>query len=344
MLDVQVQPGPQFRQPGTTTKSHVILVATDGTTQSEPAVTFTRALAERLNLTVAAVTVVDEPPVPWGGANNDLVSGYQKALCAEALSKATTQVSTFGSPDWSVDVRSGDPATIISDDANQANARLVVVGLGGHGPAARLFGSETALRLVRMSHTPVLAVAAKLSDAPRRILVAMDFSEASIEAARLSLELAAKNATILLAHVVPWDRKEYIPEDWFRSHESAVGSELARVTRWLDAERKFRIGHRILYGRPASALLGYAEELGSDLIVSGSHGRTILGRVLAGQTVAKLIRGAQCSVLILPAAAAFKLYDRLSFDGVSAGRKDWSARLDEFSRRNIARRGRLEVD
>src|SRR4051812_27855358 len=260
MLDVQVKP--QFSPAETTAKSRVILVATDGTAQSEPAVTFTRALAERLKLTVATLTVVEEPRAPWGGADNDLVNEYQKALCAEALSKATTQISTFGSPDWSVDVRSGDPATIISDDAEQADARLVVVGLGGHGPAARLFGSETALRLVRMSRTPVLAVAAKFREAPKRILVAMDFSEASIEAARLSLELAAKDATIVLAHVVPWERREYIPEEWFRSHESAVGSELARVTRWLDEDRRFRIGHRILYGKPASALLAYAEELG----------------------------------------------------------------------------------
>jgi nucleotide-binding universal stress UspA family protein len=156
--------------------------------------------------------------------------------------------------------------------------------------------------------------------------------------------MAAKDAQVVLAHVVSWDRKEYIPEDWFRSHESAVGNELSRVTRWLDEERKFRIGHRILYGKPASALLAYAEELGADLIVSGSHGRTLLGRVLAGQTVAKLIRGAHCSVLVLPAAAAFKPFDRLSLGAVSAGGQDWAARLDEFSRRNIARRGRLEVD
>ena len=63
------------------------------------------------------------------------------------------------------------------------------------------------LRLARVSETPVLAIAPNYREPPRRILVAMDFGEASIEAARLALELAAKNATIVLAHVVPWERK-----------------------------------------------------------------------------------------------------------------------------------------
>lgn len=344
MSDVQVRLEPTIKRPDARTKSRAILIATDGTAQSEPALAFVRGLASRSELDVQVVTVVEKLAIPWGGADLTFVSEYEAALRAEALSKTKNQVVSFGLSDWPVEVRSGDTAAAVSDAAEEANARLIVVGLGGHGPTARLFGSETALRLARLSRTPVLAVAGKFSEAPRRILVAMDFSEASIEAARLSLELAAKDATMVLAHVVPWDRREYVPEDWFRSHESAVASELSRVTRWLDADRKFRIGHRILYGKPASALLSYAEELGADLIVSGSHGRTLLGRVLAGQTVAKLIRGSRCSVLILPAAAAFKLYDRLSLNDATAGGKDWATRLDDFSRRNIARRGRLEVD
>jgi nucleotide-binding universal stress UspA family protein len=210
--------------------------------------------------------------------------------------------------------------------------------------AARLFGSETALRLVRISSTPVLAVGPEFRTEPRRILVAMDFSEASIEAARLALDFADKNATMVLAHCVPWSRNEYVPEKWFRSHELAIAAELSRVTRWLDADKKLRISHRILYGRVAPTLLAYAEELGADLIVTGTHGRSLLARVLAGQTVAKLIRGARCSVLVLPAAAAFKYSDGLPETAATVGGKDWSSVLVEFSRNNAGRRARLEID
>jgi hypothetical protein len=146
-------------------------------------------------------------------------------------------------------------------------------------------------------------------------------------------------------HVVPWERKEYIPEDWFRAHEQRVGGELTRVIRWLDEKRESHISPRILYGKPASALLAYAEQFGADLIVAGSHGRSLVGRLLAGQTIAKLIRGARCSVLVLPAAAAFRLFETSAPADISlANAREWGNRLDEFSRRNQSRRGRLEID
>ena len=280
-----------------------IVVATDGTSQSEQAIAIARALAARDGSEIRVLTVVDHFPIPWGGVDRKIVSEYERSLQIEASAKAKRQITSFGVESWPVSVETGDPATIITALAKNVDARLILVGLGGHGATARLFGSETALRLVRVSHTPVLAVAPQFRDLPRRIVVGTDFSEASIEAARLALELAAKGATVSLVHVVPWERKEYIPEDWFRAHEERVGAELTRVTRWLDESKKFHTSPRILYGKPASALLAYAQEFGADLIVAGSHGRGLVGRLLAGQTIAKLIRGARCSVLVVPAAA-----------------------------------------
>lgn len=322
-----------------------IVVATDGTSQSEQAIAIARVLAARDGYEIRVVTVVDHLPMPWGGVDSHVVSEYEKSLQAEAIGKAKRQIGSFGLESWPISVQTGDPATRITALAKDLDARLVLVGLGGHGATARLFGSETALRLVRVSHTPVLAVATQLRDMPKRIVVAMDFSEASIEAARLALELAAKDATVSLVHVVPWERKEYIPEDWFRAHEARVGAELTRVARWLDESKKFHTSTRILYGKPASTLLAYAEESGADLIVAGSHGRGLVGRLLGGQTIAKLIRGARCSVLVLPAAAAFRLFETPApSDTPLAQAKEWGHRLDEFSRRNLKRRGRLEID
>jgi nucleotide-binding universal stress UspA family protein len=344
MAAVSVKSESGIETKGTMTKPHVIVVATDGTPQSDPAIAFTRAFADRAKLDVRAVSVVDHLPMPWGVMDRNLVAEFEHALRQEAREKTTHQLSSFGLAQWPVEIQGGDPATRISAFAKNAGAWLIVLGLGEHGAAARLFGSETALRLARVSETPVLAIAPNYREAPRRILVAMDFSEASIKAARLALELAAKDATIVLAHVVPWERKEYVPEDWFKAHESSVGAELTRVARWLDESRSFRIGHRILYGKPASTLLSYAEELESDLIVAGSHSRTLIGRALAGQTIPKLIRGARCSLLVLPAAAAFKPYEPLGPRHEPDRQQDWAKKLDEFSKKNLGRRSRLEVD
>jgi nucleotide-binding universal stress UspA family protein len=77
------------------------------------------------------------------------------------------------------------------------------------------------------------------------------------------------------------------------------------VIGWLNRQSRYRIGQRILYGRPGPTLLKYAEELNVDLIATGTHGRTAAKRVLGGQTVDKLVRGARSSVLVFPSAAAF---------------------------------------
>ncbi|HET9635221.1 MAG TPA: universal stress protein [Gemmatimonadaceae bacterium] len=322
----------------------LITLATDGTSQSDPAIAFALALSKRRSVDVRVVTVVDHLPVPFGDIDLKLMSEIEEEMKRDALTTVTHQVSIGGDQNWRIGLESGNPAERISSVAAKTGSSMIILGLGGHGLTDRLFGSETALRLIRISRTPVLAVAPDAPVEPRRILVAMDFSEASIEAARLALEFADKKATMVLAHCVPWSPSDYVPERWFRSHEVAIAAELTRVTRWLDAHKKFRISHRILYGRVAQTLLSYAEEIGADLIVTGTHGRSVIGRILAGQTVAKLVRGARCSVLVLPAAAAFKFSDGLPETAATVGGTDWTSVLSEFSRNNAGRRARLEID
>jgi nucleotide-binding universal stress UspA family protein len=110
--------------------------------------------------------------------------------------------------------------------------------------------------------------------------------------------------------VVPWERKEYIPEHWFKEHEANVGAQLTRIAGWLSQGSKRRIHQKVLYGKPGPSLLACAEELDADLIVAGTHGRGLLGRIFGGETVAKLVRGARRSVLVFPSIAAFQGFDK----------------------------------
>lgn len=291
--------------PAASERSTALLIATDGTAQSESAVAFAHLLSLKDECDVIALTVVDRPPIPWGAVDESVVREYERGQLQAAQRRATAQVERLGNKDWTVDVRSGDPATTIAALARESGARLVVVGLGGHGPAARFFGNETALRLMRLSETPVLAVS-KMRALPRSVAVAMDFSEASIEAARLAIEIAAPGAILTLIHVVPWERNEYVPEQWFTDHEAYVAGQLKRVAGWLDHHDKCRIHQKIVYGKPGPSILACAEALDADLIVAGTHGRGFIGRVLGGETLAKLVRGAHRSLLVLPHAAAFQ--------------------------------------
>jgi nucleotide-binding universal stress UspA family protein len=321
-----------------------LLIATDGTPQSDAAVALAQLLLPGDKREARLLTVVGHAPIPWGTVDRSLVMDYERGMQKEAESKAKTQRDRLGDSNWSVEVRSGDPATTIATLAKESRSRIVLVGLGGHGAAARFFGNETALRLMRVSEVPVLAVDSKLRELPKRIMVAMDFRESSIEAARLALEIAP-DAAVTIVHVVPWDRREYIPEHWFREHEADVGAQLARVAGWLNQGSKRPIHQKVLYGKPGPLLLACADELDADLIVAGTHGRGALGRILGGETVAKLVRGARRSVLVFPATAAFQGFDRPTTEPKPREEHaDWSQTLDDFTRRNRGRRGRLEVD
>jgi len=293
-------------EPSTSERSTTLLLATDGTPQSDAAIELAYLLSLKDQSDVVALTVIPRTPIPWGGVDPSLVLGYERGQLEEAQRRVRAQIDRLGNNRWAIEVRSGDPTTIIADIARESGARLLVVGLGGHGPAARFFGNETALRLMRASQTPVLAVDTRMRALPNRIVVAMDFSESSIEAARLAIDIASPAATLTLVHVVPWERNEYVPEHWFREHEAYVGAQLNRVAGWLNHHDRCRIHQRIIYGKPGPRIVACAEDLDANMIVAGTHGRNLLGRVFGGETIAKLVRGARCSLLVLPHAAAFQ--------------------------------------
>ncbi len=298
--------------PWTDRAQEKILLATDGTSQSDAAVAMAKLLAERKDADVSAVIVVARPRAPWGRVDVEIADEYERSIHADSLASARRQIEELGDVRWHLEAKTGEPASAITGLARAMDAKLVLVGIGEHGAISRLFGSETALQLMRICESPVLAVAPDMRRLPRRIVVGMDFSDASIEAARLAFEIAEENATIVLAHVVPWERKEYVPEEWVRSYEGRITAELSRVTHWLDESAEFRVQQRILYGRPGSRLLAFSDEFGADLLVAGSHSRSPLARLVAGQTIGKLIRGAHCSVLVLPTTAAFHLFGAAS--------------------------------
>lgn len=59
------------------------------------------------------------------------------------------------------------------------------------------------------------------------------------------------------------------------------------------------VEHRLREGDAAAEILQVADEVGADLIVLGTHGRTGLGRVLMGSVAEAVLRRARCPVLTL---------------------------------------------
>ena len=80
-------------------------------------------------------------------------------------------------------------------------------------------------------------------------------------------------------------------------------SEYDRERLWeeLKAIQPARVGiaveHRLEYGDPPAVILKAAQEIGADLIVMGTHGRTSLRRLLMGSVAEQVVHKAPCPVL-----------------------------------------------
>lgn len=65
------------------------------------------------------------------------------------------------------------------------------------------------------------------------------------------------------------------------------------------------VDHILLEGDAATEIIKYSRDAGMDLVVMGTHGRTGVERLLMGSVAEKVMRDANCSVLVvkLPRAA-----------------------------------------
>jgi len=326
-----------------------IIIATDGRDQSDGALAMGRLLAESsdaVRLVTVLRTLPMVPDVPMQ-IPMDVENERRADVRREVLAQANR---VWGEGEWEdvadVELHEGDPATAIARMAHRAGASMIVSGLGRHRVTDRIFGDETALRLIRVADVPVFATAAGTTRAPRRIVVAMDFSETSLRAARLSLAVAGSNATIYLAHVAPRDSSWADLKGWGTTYKVSVGDALQRTREQLRIPEGTIVQNVVLQGDAATELLAFAAGVNADLIATGSHGHGFVARMLVGSVTTRLVRCSTCSVLTVPHAAVMTQVgipvEAPIVRAVAHG--DWGVQLDAFSRRNVGRRGTLEVD
>ena len=136
----------------------------------------------------------------------------------------------------------------------------------------------------------------------QRIVCATDFSDTAEAAWAVACGLAAVHrAELTLVHIFP---------DLPPSPDVAVPSVMEvweEQRRWVSQELERRVADAVARGLRSRAVLkmgpaaaGLVEavnEVGGDLVVVGTHGRTGLERVLLGSVAEQVVRAAPCAVL-----------------------------------------------
>ncbi|MES3517017.1 MAG: universal stress protein [Natronomonas sp.] len=132
-----------------------------------------------------------------------------------------------------------------------------------------------------------------------RILLPTDGSEAGNKAVSEAIELAtAHGATIHALFVV--NESPYAPElidADVGSRLRTVGEEVLGEIRDRAAEAEIEIETEIREGTPAREIIDCAEDIGADVIVMGTHGRSGLDRYILGSVTERVVRGSSVPVL-----------------------------------------------
>jgi len=285
-----------------------LLVASDASDASDAAFPMARVVAAHTGAAVQVVSAL-RPNVMPVYAYDAMVS--PSVTVPELLEHRAARVSAqlarlvpeAGTAPWPVTVRSGDPAREIAARAHDLEARLVVVGRGRHGLLERVFGGESVLRLLQLGETPVLAVEATLTQLPRRVVIATDFSLFSVYAAQVALSLCAPGATIEIVHVAP-SLSDHAPvtkrfaEEYHAQAQRSFTSFIERIR-----QPGLTFETTLLEGNASTRLIEHLMAHPADLVASATHGYGFLRRSMLGSVATELLRSAPCSVLCVPGTA-----------------------------------------
>lgn len=225
---------------------------------------------------------------------------------------ARIQQADFSHVKAEVDVHIGKPFVELITVCKEWKGDMIVVGSSSRGEE-RFLGS-TGERVLRKAPVPVCIVKRSFPAGPKTILIPTDFSTCAKQAAHEALALVRGfGGRAVFLHVldiqyiypttygvepvlIPPLKPEELEPDW---EEFLQDLPLGGGLVWEKQTRE---------GRAAQTVADTAIEVGTDLIVIGTHGRTGLAHMFLGSVAEQVLRTAPCSVLtIRPDAFRFEL-------------------------------------
>lgn len=296
--------------------AHSVVAGFDGSPAAGRAVRWAghEAVARRQDLLVVQVVPDPLPAVPWPLASpspfaTELVSLDAARAHAEQALAQLAQECRRELPE--LDVRTallaGHPVEALAEAG--ANAELVVLGSSGHSALTTTLLGSTASELVRELHQPLVVVRGE-PQSGGHVVVGVDGSQASDHAVEFAFEFAFDFAARHGAGLVAVHAWADLPADSLMAVQVWDGGEqpLRAAAEHLltDAVAPYRerfpevvVRHSLSLDGPAHALLTAAKD--AQLLVVGSHGRGVLGRLVLGSVSHAAVHRAPCPVAVIRA-------------------------------------------
>jgi nucleotide-binding universal stress UspA family protein len=289
-----------------------VVVGMDFSSPAEAAARWTaRHFAPGAEIVLVHVVAVPEPPRFFRGKfpPRETVIETARAGADRRMRELST---TLGAERIWMEIREGDPAEQMDAVATEYGAEVVVVGPHGARPGIWNRPGGTAEKLVRESRHTVLLAASPRDQAPRRLLVPVDESEASAVVLDWTRRLAEREGTeITLLHIVSSTLLNEllsagavisgvpvpVPDEVLTDAEFDAGTWLQRIASDAGLDRP-GVSTQVKAGDPADQILAEAERMEADLIVMGSSLRGLRAAIL-GSVAREVLRSAKRPVLVV---------------------------------------------
>jgi nucleotide-binding universal stress UspA family protein len=284
----------------------VLLALTDDKL-ADSAVAVTRALQERRSAKPSALYVIEvgtsvpEAAIVIVSIEEDLQDPRIRERQTFEM-RRTLHLDRGAAAAWPLTLAVGNVARVVVENAERSGVRMIVLGLNRHGTTGRMMGRDTVGGVMRISSVPVLAVRPELTDLPKRIVVPVDFSRASIRAANLARRIIDEHGTMHLLFVEPSrpPARTESEEAFELVHTRGVETAFSQLVAELWPSVGVTIDTVVRCGSPVAEITRFAGECDADLIAFGSQRHPFLDRLLLGSVTKAVAADARWSVLVTP--------------------------------------------
>ena len=289
-----------------------LVVPLDGSELAERALPYATCLAEAGNGQVVLVRVALAPPPSGFDWEAQQVAAVHVA--EQYLAKVAEELSPRVPTETRVPY--GNAAAQIIETVRESEADGVVMASHGRTGLAHLVYGSVAEAVLAGSPVPVFLVqaqpgegAASFDPPSARLLVPLDGSAFAEAALRTAIDALGPTGELVLVrvvapadHVVRDERDHVIAYlDQVQERIEREASEYLRsVGRQLASEHPdLKVRFDVRVGTPATALAAAAAEIGVDLIIMATHGRTGLQRAVLGSVAGGVLRTSRTPALLV---------------------------------------------
>lgn len=276
-----------------------ILVPTDLTETSIPALRYARLFADRFSAKVTAMYTdpILYPMDPFAPMEVRFMPPRPQDE-AEMRARVGQHVRpVMEDRPFDIALAVGQPIAAILSAAGERNADLIVMGTHLRSGWRRALLGSVSEGVLHGSSCPVLTVAnherfaGETPYAIANILCPINFTEVARESLHVAARLAqAFRAHLTIVHVVE------------NGEAMNPGAHEEKIRRWVSPELRDICSYRELVarGKPAERVLDCAEDLAADLVVLGAQHKQFRDTTVLGTTTERVLRFASSPVLIVP--------------------------------------------